>query len=160
MHKSRRHPSSLIASCLAAAVLTACGGDGGSVDGSTDAAVEGFSATLDGAPWNANAIIAISVLSTIAISGSDAAGVSIGIGFPSSGPGTFPIGGTTLTNGGVFTSNDTWTADSSQGSGTITVTSLDATRAVGSFFFTAPAQAAGTTPGSREVTQGFFDVEL
>ena len=53
-----------------------------------------------------------------------------------------------------------WHALSTVGNGTVTLTSISATGAAGTFAFTAPAVASSGATGSKVVTNGSFDVKF
>ena len=76
------------------------------------------------------------------------------------GTGTFPIGPFPITNGanGLLTigGSQLWAANAIQGSGTITVTTLSATGASGTFSFNLVADAPAT--GTKTITNGAFNI--
>ena len=68
--------------------------------------------------------------------------------------------GPSLANNATFNEGAlNWTAINTQGSGTITVTTLTADRVVGTFTF--EVAAVGTqTPATRSLTNGTFDLPI
>lgn len=84
------------------------------------------------------------------------------------GTGTYPLGvnpGTTAGGtGSIFAPQGaafgTWSTNFTGAAGTVTVTSLTATRIAGTFQFTAPPQSFTQTTGTRAVTNGAFNVAL
>jgi hypothetical protein len=73
--------------------------------------------------------------------------------------------GTTAGGSGIVfatqgTSIGTWSTNLIGNAGTVTITSLTSTRIVGTFQFTAPPQSFTTTTGTRNVTNGAFDLAL
>lgn len=75
------------------------------------------------------------------------------------GPGTYPLGVSGTTFGGIGSVGDAmhgWNTPLSGAAGTVTITALTATRIAGAFSFTAKA-AVGSATGTRTVTEGAFD---
>ena len=145
---------------LAMLGATACGDDDPSGPGAGDG---DLSATIDGDDWEANlAAVATRTNNVIGIGAGDTGGNrSIGIGFIDAGTGTYPINGTTPTNAILIEGQQTWAASAGVGgSGTITITTLTATRVAGTFSFTAVPNAGTGATGNRVVTNGEFDVEF
>jgi hypothetical protein len=73
------------------------------------------------------------------------------------GTGTYPLGGTSVaeyTTGGL----PQWSSGSSGGSGTITINSLTATGAQGTFSFVGGAVGGTGATGSKTVSSGTFNV--
>lgn len=152
---------SLVATC--AAVLLACGGDSdGGPAGPNNPNVPNngsLSMRIDGVQYTPVGIqVAVSQNPAfIAIGTADAAGRAFGFGFSTAnGTGTQTIGGSSLVNANLAQGGAGWLAAQTLGSGTVTITTLTASRAVGTF--TLQATAAGTNPQTRQITQGTFDV--
>jgi len=116
-----------------------------------------------GSAWSASmSVQAVNTNGVLNITGSDSkanqAAVTI---FQPNGAGTYTIG--TLSNPGNsgrwtqgINQTDTYTASSVLGTGEITITELTATKAKGSFYFT----AYNTEQNTVQVTEGKFDVKF
>ena len=147
---------------VAAATIAACGGsDGGpaSPNPNQNTSKSTMSARIDGTQWTATAVGVTARNGALIVAGANGAGVGIGIGASMiQGTGTQTFGPTSAANGGVTASTMSWGANSFQGSGSVTLTTLTANRATGTFTFSAPALGAGSTPSPRVVTSGVFDV--
>ena len=150
---------------VAAATLAACGGgsDGGpaSPNPNQNTSKSTMSARIDGVQWTATNVGVSARNGALIVAGGNTAGV--GIGFAASmiqgtGAQTFGPGIVSAANGSVTAGTMSWSASKFQGSGTVTLTTLTANRATGTFSFTAPALTAGSTPSPRVVTAGQFDV--
>lgn len=116
-----------------------------------------MSAEIDGDAWNATTVTAVNMDGVIAIGGDDGAGRIVGIGVLATQPGTYQVASDSSTD---FTLNDggaVFLATLTNGSGSVTIISLSATRITGTFLFVAE-EAGGN--GERTVTNGMFDLEL
>lgn len=157
--------SKLLLIALLAVGLSACDGNDNSVDPG-DFIPNGpqngtMTATVDGNSWSAIQISAINNNGVVAISGSDASLLAAGFGFVSTGPGTYTIGPTSTANANVIDNLATsWSANGTQGSGTITMTTLTAASASGTFSYTAPLTTGTGTPATRVVTNGVFNINF
>ncbi|HEX6314991.1 MAG TPA: hypothetical protein VFZ73_09035 [Gemmatimonadaceae bacterium] len=60
----------------------------------------------------------------------------------------------------VYDAQQSWTAFGTMGSGTFLISSLSATRATGTFSFTARALTVNSLPRDYRVTEGTFDVRF
>jgi len=121
-----------------------------------------MTARIDGEAWTASVIMAVRSSSggIISVSGSDASNRAIGFAFIDAGTGTYELKTGTPTNALLTVGQQQWNVGgSSQGTGTITVTTLTDERIAGTFEFTLHAANANTT-GTRVVTQGKFDVKF
>jgi len=150
-----------LAALLLALALTACGKDATepSVPGNGDARM---SARIDGQAWSASLALAAGgsqAGAVIAVSGSDQAQRTIAFAFINAGTGTYEIEPGAATNAVLSEGSAQWQAAPGQGTGTITITTLNAERIAGTFEFTAEPGSGGAT-GTRVVTQGTFDVEF
>jgi hypothetical protein len=123
-----------------------------------------MSARIDGAQWNATALVhATRHQNILSIGGGGLLGgqaVAIAItANPVTGTGTITFGPGVNANA-VVGANQTasWMASTTQGSGSFTITALDATRVTGTFAFNADAVGSSTATGTRTVTQGQFDI--
>jgi hypothetical protein len=138
------------------------GGGGSSTAGS-------FSGVLNGEAWASGATLAFAqtdlpgrmTLVGVGPIGGRTGTLTITLGFIT-GTGTFPLGVNYLSNGGggaLFAESPqsaTWTTLLDGASGTITVTSVTASRIAGTFQFTA---APGTgTSGTKTAANGLFDL--
>ena len=141
---------------LAFAFVMACGDDGGNPPvgaGTVSASIDGtaFSGTL--------AVQAVRSVNTINISavGSNTRQLSLNlVGVTTTG--NVPIGAGSTSMGQYSVGTQTWVSSLVGGSGTVVLTTLTTTRAVGTFTFTAiPSPSTGAT-GNKVVTTGAFDV--
>lgn len=119
-----------------------------------------MTAVIDGSAWTAVAInTAVYSNGILSIAGADSSSTirAIGLSVTAPAPGTYSM--TTGTANSVLSIGigPTWTANVAGGSGSVTLTSLSSTGAVGTFSFTAVAAAGGAT-GSHVVTQGVFNI--
>jgi hypothetical protein len=132
-----------------------------------------MSATIDGQPWVADpSLITVTSNSntarqgTLLITGgriSTGEAVTLTLSFVS-GSGTYPLGVNFLTNAGghgqVVDVPDSWNTPLNGAAGTVNITTRTSTRIAGSFSFTAKAVTGGTTPETRIVTGGSFDITV
>jgi hypothetical protein len=148
-------------------IAAACGGGGGTTNPNPNPGVTGkgtMSAKVDGTAWASLVVITqkspFGANTLVVASGADVAGHSLAISFFLTGTGTQKIG---LQGMAGLVTNLVWTGGQYQtspgvGSGSITLSTQTATRAVGTFTFT--AVGSGNTPPSRVVTEGRFDVNF
>ena len=139
-----------------------CGGDNTGPNGQTNG---DMTAKIDGASFTSVTTLAQRNVTNsgtiIAVSGADSHGLGLGFGFVDAGVGTYAIGGLTPTNATVLDgTGKVWTAGVTGGSGTLTVTALDATHVAGTFAYSAVASAQTGATGTKAVTQGVFDVKF
>jgi hypothetical protein len=149
---------------LGTALVASSACSGGS-DGPTNPNPSGngsMSATIDGSAFVAIGIAASTSNSLLIIAGADASSRSVTISASMlQGTGVQAIGQGNAAIGQLIIGGNAWIAGGLQGgSGTINIATLTATRAAGTFSFTAPAQLGTTTPATRLVTNGQFDVVL
>lgn len=162
---------------LAAAALSlalgACGGDGSSTgpDGSGNTGAFYLRAKIDGASWASDAGservgVPITLPGLYSITGAKiGAGANYTIAitlYNIGGPGTYPMGVGPQVAGGsaiVSTAAGGWATPQSGADGTITITTLTASRIEGTFNFTASPLSGGAT-GTRTVTDGSFVLEV
>ena len=162
--------------------VAACGGSGTSGTTSpsgssgTGTTAGTMSARIDGTLWTASTVSATKVLSstgvpfgTLAVSGTGSlANQTVNLTFTipavagaytlGSAPGNIPgPQNASLTNSSTTAQ---WNATSTIGSGSITVTSLTLTNAVGAFAFVLPPVASTSATGTRVVTEGSFLVSF
>jgi hypothetical protein len=150
-----------------ALVTAACGGASTSttsptnVGGTPVTPLHGtMTAVIDGSPWTAVAITTASYTSGIvAIGGADSSNPirSIGLSITAPTAGTYPISTGSANAVLSIGIGPTWTANVLGGTGTVTLTSLSSTAAVGTFSFTA-VPAAGGAAGNHAVTTGAFNI--
>ena len=155
-------PVRKIAMCgLVLLLAAACGGDDDDPldvnpndNGSMSARVDGnaFTAFSTAATFS-NGVLAVS---GVQVSPSQA----ITFGVAATAPGTFTVAQTSAVNGIYVSGNASWLASGNVGSGTVIITTLNSTRAVGSFNFVMQAQAGSGATGTRTITQGAFDVRF
>ena len=122
-------------------------------------AVGSMSASIDGTAWSAIAVTARKANGVVIASGSDAVR-TVTISFLPNGTGNQNIAANSVAVAILLIGGQSWSANAAgQGGGTVNLTTLTATRAVGTFTFTAVA-SPGTTPATRQVTNGKFDVKF
>jgi hypothetical protein len=87
--------------------------------------------------------------------------MAVAVGFIA-GPGTFQIGPVGQPTNALITeaSGHGWHAQSTIGSGSVTIASITATTAKGTFSFTAPAVDGTGATGTKVVTEGTFDLKF
>jgi len=121
-----------------------------------------MSAKLDGASWTAVTAFAFRSGGLVAVGGSNTGGTNgIGFGFQDLGVGDYVIGPSSTANGNVSDlAGNSWVASADDGAGTISVTTLTASRIAGTFSFTAPRRLGSTGPEQRVVTEGVFDLAI
>lgn len=143
-------------------LMVGCGDDDGDNNplGPGDPGTSSMSATIDGESWSAVSISIIRQAGAFAIGGTSADAVALGVAFPDTGTGDYSIGPQGTASATLISQAGSWIADPTHGGGMITITILTATRAAGTFSYTADATAAGTTPATRAVTNGSFDLAI
>lgn len=144
---------------VGAALWLGCGGGDGNTGPNNGPNNGSLSATVDGSSWSAANVAAVRSSGFVGI-GAGASDLStISFAFPDH-TGTFTVAGQDGTNASYITGGKTWTATfGTGGSGTITVTALDASHVAGTFSFTAPGLSGGAT-GTKTVTNGTFDIDF
>lgn len=141
---------------------TAPGGTGGGTSATTGT----FTALIDGSSFNgALGLTAIHANNQLSVSGSNGQYTLQLIVILSRGAGTYTFGSVDASN--VTTAalalngtGQTWIAGPTQGSGTITISSLTSTNVSGTFIVTLPPSAGGPATGNRVITSGVFNVPL
>jgi Family of unknown function (DUF6252) len=123
-----------------------------------------MSATIDGTQWVATTGLSVTYNQGIlAAAGVDNSLNTLAFAVFASAPGTYPIGATSPTNA-LFTMNSngskSWQAASTLGSGSVTVTTLTATGATGTFSFTLVANGGSGASGNKVVTNGKFNLKF
>ena len=122
-----------------------------------------MSARIDGAAWTAVAVSVGVNTNGLIISGANSSGTPIAVAIGMSrqqGTGTQTFGSNANALGTLTVGTGSWSATGLQGiggTGSVTLTTLTANRAAGSFAFNAPPLAGGAT-GTKVVTAGVFDV--
>ena len=143
---------------LALPLATGCGDDSSGVDQS-DNDDGSLSARIDGSTFTAFTVSAVYSGGILAIAGARVTPAgTISFAFPVSGPTPVSIGTSSALNAVYTTGSQSWAAFSSTGSGSVTITSLTASRAVGTFSFTMLPNAQSGASGTKTVTNGAFDV--
>jgi len=157
-----RHTLAMLGTA-ALVVVTACGGDS-SNDGPTNpnqnpTGNRSMSARIDGTAWTATSVAAGVTNGLLIIAGTNVTQTfSIAVAV-AQGTGTQTVGPSSVTYGNLLVGQQSWAANGSLGGpGSITLTTLTATRAAGTFSFTVKALTQGASPATRQVTSGAFDV--
>ena len=177
MQSLHRRPG-LAALVMLSLLSVACGSSTGPGGGGGGGGGNGpMTATIDGQSWTAesntfqvtsdNTLPGYLILSGLQLNGTDYTTLSLYLGFIS-GPGTYPLGvnqGTTPGGGGgvivkVGATLNIYAVDFTGDRGSVTITSLTATRIAGTFNFVAPPSLGSGAPGVKTVTNGSFDVAL
>jgi len=115
-----------------------------------------FKATVDGQAWSTDAFQGGLLGDNYFSLGGDDGGISIGLAVVTDGTGTYDLTDGDA-SGSITEGGQSWYAVGLGGNGTITLTTLSATHAKGTFSFDAgPVGNSGT--GVRKVTNGSFDV--
>ncbi len=146
---------------LAFISLTSCKKDG---DDEVDPVIGGGTMTLkvDGTSWSASlASQAVNASGIINVTGSDSDAHQVAITLMNvSEPGTYKVGSMTSQHGIRWTegleSTDTYIANFTIGTGTITITELTASKIKGSFAGT----VYNTGQNTKSITEGSFDVSF
>jgi Family of unknown function (DUF6252) len=142
--------------------VAACGGgsDGGPTNPNQNPnSNRSMSARVDGTAWTATSVAAGVTNGLLIIAGSNITQTFAIAAAVNQGTGTQTVGPTSVTYGNLMVGQQSWAANGSQGgTGSITLTTLTANRAVGTFSFTLKALSQGATPASRQITSGAFDV--
>jgi hypothetical protein len=115
-----------------------------------------MSAKIDGAAWTTALAGGSATNGLVILAGSDGA-QTIAISFAAT-TGTQTISPGTIVSGSLAIGALTWKAGPGTGTGSVTVTTATANHVVGTFNFTAQGIVATTTPATRQVTAGTFDV--
>ncbi len=136
--------------------LATCGGNSGLTDLDASLPSGTMSASVDGVAWSAIEVQAVRAGGR-RNAGSDLALLAVAFAFQGVA-GTYDLGPGHAATASVSDLSNIWAANDLQGSGTITVTTLTATRTAGTFSFTAPASPNSGPPATRVVTNGVFDV--
>ncbi len=119
-----------------------------------------ITAQIDGGSFSATTVAATYTNGIMGLGGTDSQGRGIGIGGQVPGPGTYTVGVTGTANFSVTIGSAVWQAAITLGSGTLTVTSISAAGAKGTFQFTAGPVPNSTATGNKVVTAGTFDVKF
>jgi len=147
----------LASALLLVAAACSSSGDRDPVDPIQTKPDRSLSANIDGRAWKPLTVEGSVTKDKMVLSGTNAVGLTMFVvaSFVD-GPGTQVLGGTGLPLGIVRIGATDWTASS----GSLTITTLTSTRAVGTFSFTAPANDGRVLPTLRQVTSGAFDVTI
>jgi Family of unknown function (DUF6252) len=146
---------------IGALVLAFSGCDSNKEEEEQQRLPNGFlTARVDGQLFTANAsVFALNTGGVFGLSGVDASGRAIGLGGTSE-TGMKTIGMGDPANASITEGAALWAANATIGSGTVTITELDAEHIAGTFSFVAPATPGTSATGTRTVTQGEFDIEF
>ncbi len=128
-----------------------------------------IAATIGGQSYNASTVVTSGVLGSIFVIGGNNTRHSITFGFSNlPGPGTYPLGGGVLASVQVGAPPGQpvtgplccWNGTFAGSSGSVTVTTLTATRMTGSFTFNLQPGGAGAATAPLTVANGTFDVGI
>ncbi len=151
---------------LAASILTSGCGGGGTTNPVQNGSGK-FKATIDGSAWNSStSAAAASAGGIFTLVGSQVGSnvTSMSMSFYSIGaPGTYPLGVGGSVAGGIATitaAPASWSTPLSGAAGSVTITSVSATRIAGTFSFQATPTLGQTATTTRVVTQGEFDLPV
>ncbi len=147
--------------------VAGCGGDddnptnpagGGGGGGGGDA----VTAALNGESWAGTVFTAVNNSGIVGVGATNlGSGWTVGIGWVGAASGTYSVGDTSPVVCTVQAlDGTTWQAADVMGSGTITVTALDADHVAGTFSFTASRTTGTTDPVTMTVTNGAFNVDF
>jgi hypothetical protein len=168
--RAQRTTNSFTGSVLVALTLSlsSCGGKSPSAPSNSGGSQEkgSITASIAGVSWSANSVTAANVppnatgtVGVLTVYGFEVAGarsIRVIVGYSGNGIGTYSVPGS-LGTGFVWTEGtqaQTWDGTS----GSVTITTFTATRAAGTFSFTAAARAGSGATGTRVITNGSFDV--
>lgn len=136
----------------------------GNVGPLPDNAGSKVSATINGAAWNAAAVsgnlttIPSNIFALAAVNSSRGLSITLaGV----TGPGTYALSPSASRSIGIANATNTligWTSAAAGGSGSVTITSLTATRIQGTFTATLPPAQGTQATGTLTVTSGVFDL--
>lgn len=153
----RRHIAALLTFTLAGA---ACGGsDGPAGPGGPDNG--SVSARIDNTNWAATIILPTYTNIAGGASGIGAGSPTLTLAWAhidNQQPGTYTIGSSIGFNASVSQGSAMWVANAQQGSGTLTVTTRTPNRVAGTFSFTMSPPPGSSATGTKQVTNGQFDV--
>lgn len=119
-----------------------------------------ITAQVDGGSFTGTTIAATYISGILGMAGTDAQGRTIGIGGQVPGPGTYTVGVTSPANFSLTIGSAGWQAAILLGSGSLTVTSISAAGAKGTFQFTGGPVPGTAATGTKVVTPGAFDVKF
>jgi hypothetical protein len=149
----------MLATCV---LLAGCGG-GGNEDLTGPSSNGSMSATINGTAWSATTVTQASRAGNVLAIGGNNPSWQVLLTIPNvTAPGTYTVAasGGTMQLVQANAGGAAWTASILGGQGTVTVTTLSAERAVGTFSFTGNATAGTPAGGTRNVTAGQFDVRF
>ena len=140
--------------------LVACGGGSTAPNSGSNSCTASLSATVNGVAWCSPAGAGVFQHSIVSIAGIDAGLTSsIAFAFAAAVPGTYSLAFGN-NNGGFATytkSGQGWGSGLSGGTGSVTLTTLTANHAAGTFTFDAVPSNGGAT-GTIHVTNGTFNI--
>lgn len=156
---------------LGLAALPGCGGSDGPTKPGGGGGT-GFSATINGQPWEA-ASLGVAAAGVPAVPGGlivtgaqTVGGVTTAVNFSLfniKGVGTYPLGVTSDVFGGIASvgiDNNSWLTAFTGQAGSISITTLTATRLVATFQFSGLPGSRNTVQGTKTVTAGRIDLPL
>jgi hypothetical protein len=149
----------VVAASLAGVAACGGGGDGGPTN-PQNTSDSTLAATIDGTPFSASTLTILTSATHIALIGVNGA-QSMGLGFDTKlGTQSSGTGGTATVS--VVIGQGSWGAgpNLATSSGTVTVTTATSNHVAGTFSFTAVSIGAVSTPATRQVTNGRFDVKF
>jgi hypothetical protein len=119
-----------------------------------------MTARIDGVPWTATVTAGSLAGGLVSVSGNDgprAQLTSISFALPSA-VGTVGIAPGSILNGTLVIGSNAWAAGSTLGSGSVTLTTVNAAHVAGTFSLTFVPGAGSSSQGNHAVTNGAFDV--
>jgi hypothetical protein len=163
MERSMRTSRFLVA-VVTLAAMAACGGsnDNGGVTNPNPSSKGTITAKIDGASWSALSVGTSTVgggTGALIIAGTNLA-QTLSVVVPiNAGTGLKQMSQSSPVSSTLMVGSQNWAASPAQGgTGSVTITTLDAGHVVGTFTFGLVANGQGVTPATRQVTSGAFDV--
>jgi hypothetical protein len=119
-----------------------------------------ISASIDGASWTASTSVQATYIAyTLVLDGIDSQTRHIVITIPNvMGAGTFSLAAGQPAIAVVSFGAQIWNTSLTGGTGSVTISTLSGSHAIGTFSFTAPPDAGSGATGTKAITSGTFDV--
>jgi hypothetical protein len=159
------HCARVLVALIALAATSACGGSDdntGTNPNSNPSSKGTMSTKIDGTAWTALSVgtsKTTGAIGAVIIAGTNLA-QTLSVVVPiSAGTGTKQMTQSSPVSATLIVGAQTWVANPAQGgTGSVTITTLDAGHVVGTFTFGLVANGQGVTPAARQLTAGSFDV--